>query len=159
MNAILADLRQPTCTEALSPAMQAYLRQRVRVATGEHLPQRWDIKLYQCLGDERSAATLCEDLLDFVADDPQGISGIVAVFECSPCTTDTPFAANLQRHLQLMHSASPDLALSGDSAALDANENIALRIAGRPFQLIVLHADAQRLSRVMPCPVLVFSAL
>lgn len=159
MNALLADLRQPTCTEALSPAMQAYLRQRVRAATGEQSPQRWDIKLYQCIGDERSADALCEDLIDFVAGESKGINGLVAVFECSPCTADTPFAANLQRHLQLMQAASPELTVPGDHQTSNAIDDIAVRIGSCAFQLIVLHADAERLSRVMPCPVLVFSAL
>jgi hypothetical protein len=150
--------------DALSPAMQSYLRQRVSDAGADApwlLPPRWDIKLYQGLGDSHSAAALCRDLLALVQQDgnpPR--AGLLAVFECAPASGGTPdFSASLATHLHLMHSLDARL---GDVEMADshkANDDLQLQILDRSFRLIAMHADAERLSRVLPCPVLAFSAL
>lgn len=156
--AALFDLRQPTCTEALSPAMQNYLLERVRGATAT-VPQQWQINLYQALGDARSAEVLCQDLLAFAEqkphDGPPG--GLVAVFECAPDEQAREFAPALWRHLQLMCGGSPRLRTLGrDSGPAPDEDLVHLRIDAQDLDLIVMHAEAERLSRVMPCPVLIF---
>jgi hypothetical protein len=161
-------LRQPTCTEALSPDMQLYLRQRVRMATGDAV-QRCHIRLYQCLGDARSAEALYEDLIDFAdsecdtleAPDVHGgmrrAPGLVAVFECPPGSPEQEFAPALWRHLQLMSDMDERLDIVGRSSGSAPQEDeVRLRVRERSFRLVVMHAQAERLTRVMPCPVLIF---
>jgi YqcI/YcgG family len=144
--------------------MQSYLRQRVSDAGADAsclLPPRWDIKVYQGLGDSHSAAALCQDLLALVQQEssPPRV-GLLAVFECAPACGGSPdFSASLATHLQLMHSLDARL---GDVEMADydkTNDDLQLQILGRSFRLIAMHADAERLSRVLPCPVLAFSAL
>lgn len=151
--------------DALSPDMQSYLRQRVSDAGADApwlLPPRWDIKLYQGLGDSRSAAALCQDLLALAqhGDNPPS-AGLLAVFECASASAGAPdFSASLAWHLRLMHKLDArlgDVERAG-SQHLDDNE-LQLQILDRSFRLIAMHADAERLSRVLPCPVLAFSAL
>lgn len=154
MNAI--DLRQPTHTEALSPAVQRYLLDRVRAATLGG-PQQWQIRLYQCLADRRSAETLCQDLWQFVLEDAQAQDGLVAVFECPPGEARQEFAPMLWRHLQLLRELNPRVCPQGRcSGAAPEEDEVPMRIAEQDFELIVMHAEAERLSRVMPCPVLIF---
>ncbi|MET0517390.1 MAG: YqcI/YcgG family protein [Burkholderiaceae bacterium] len=154
----VTDLRQPTCTEALSQDMQSYLRQRVRMATSD-AAQRCDIRLYQCLGDERSAEALYEDLIDFAAE-PQHdhpAAGLVAVFECPPGAPEQEFAPALWRHLQLMSDIDDGLNIVGRSSGTAPQEDeVRLRVREQDFRLVVMHAQAERLTRVMPCPVLIF---
>lgn len=149
----LAELRQPTRTERLSPAMRRYLQERVTPIAG---PQRsgmpCTMRLYQCLGDPGSARALGEDLRAFASAHEAG--DFIAVFEC-PCGGGAAsFAAALQRHLALMREADAagDIGIprpdDGDRA------DFRLRVLGEEFLLIALHADAAQLSRVLPCPAL-----
>lgn len=154
----LADLSQATRMEALSPAMQSYLRERVSEAGADApwlLPTQWQIKLYQCLGDEGSARALCQDLLR-MAGAEQDDAGLMAVFECAPCQNRRAFEASLAQHLRLMRQFDTRLSLTH---LLGHNDEARLQIMSRSVRLISLHADAQRLSRVLPCPVLAFSIL
>ncbi|QPF75391.1 hypothetical protein G8A07_22360 [Roseateles sp. DAIF2] len=155
MNAILDDLRQPTCTEALSPAMQRYLFERVAAVAQRALDAACPMHLYQCLGDPGSARTLAQDLHAFAAQNQAG--SFIAVFECpSPCNEGDgqSFAATLDHHLGLMRQADAGIGpLQRRDKGLDGDD-FRLSILGREFSLIALHAEAGRLSRVLPCPVL-----
>lgn len=161
------DLRQPTCHEGLGTAMEIYLRDRVRAAAAGSaipMPRHLNFKLYQCLGDGRSAEALCEDLLDLAAA-PQssrhGAAGLVAVFECAPDSDpagdiDRPrFATLLAQHLTLMRHQDHRVDTVAAMQSPD-EERLTLTILGHRYRLIVMHPDAERLARVMPCPVLVF---
>lgn len=157
------DLRQPTTHESLGTAMEIYLRDRVHAAAAGSaipMPRHLQFKLYQCLGDGRSAEALCEDLLDLAAE-PRTGAGLVAVFECAPDSDpagdiDQPsFATLLAQHLTLLRHQDHRV---DTAAALQSpdEERLTLTIHGQRFRLIVMHADAERLARVMPCPVLAF---
>lgn len=161
------DLRQPTCHEGLGTAMEIYLRDRVRAAAAGSavaMPRHLEFKLYQCLGDGRSAEALCEDLLELAAEphsSRQSVTGLVAVFECATDSepaddADRPgFATLLAQHLTLLRHQDHRV---DTAAALQVpdEERLTLTILGHRYRLIVMHPDAERLARVMPCPVLVF---
>ena len=147
----LDELRQPTCTETLSPAMRRYLEERVAAlaAPRGHGRQACTLRLYQCLGDPGSARTLAEDLCAFVI--AGGAGGFVALFEC-PCNGDA-----LRRHLALMHRAEPGIAALPPTPDNEADDDdFRLRVLDQEFGLIALHPEATRLSRVLPCPALLF---
>lgn len=154
----LADIRQATRLEGLSPAMQSYLRERVSEAGADApwlLPTQWQIRLYQCLGDEGSARALCEDLLRMTGTE-QDDAGLMAVFECAPCQDRRSFEASLATHMRLMQQFDARLSLTHLRGHIDEAR---LQIMSRGVRMIALHADAERLSRVLPCPVLAFSIL
>lgn len=154
-----ADLSQATRMEGLSPVMQSYLRERVSEAGADSpwlQPTQWQIKLYQCLGDEGSARALCRDLLLMANSDGPEDAGLVAVFECAPCLDRRSFEASLTAHLRLMQQFDVGLALTQLRGHIDEAH---LQIMSRSVRMIALHADAERLSRVLPCPVLAFSML
>lgn len=151
------DLRQPTCTEALSPAMRHYLHDRISLATGHTEACR--MRLYQCVSDDGSARALAEDLLEFASSkQPQAFA---AVFECPPQPTEFSFARTLKRHLGLMSEIEPRIrtlhVAEADAAAVD--DEFRLRVLDHELHLTALHPDAGRLSRVLPCPVLLFQRL
>lgn len=147
------DLRQPTCAEALSPAIEGYLRERIAQAAGALATRCDQIRLYQCLADPGSALALGEDLLA-LARQP-GPAGLAAVFECPPVPHHQGFAGSLWRHLRLMHKLVQGIEMPPQAPA-EADAELLLRVEGRLFHLIALHPDAGRLSRVMPCPLLLF---
>lgn len=167
MDLSVDDLRQPTCHEGLGTAMEIYLRDRVQAAAAGSavpMPRRLQFKLYQCLGDGRSAEALCEDLLDLAAE-PQssrhGAAALVAVFECATDSepaddADRPgFATLLAQHLTLMRHQDHRVDTAPALQSPD-EERLTLTILGHRYRLIVMHPDAERLARVMPCPVLAF---
>ncbi|MDC6169258.1 hypothetical protein [Paucibacter sp. XJ19-41] len=155
----LADISQATRLEGLSPAMQSYLRERVSEAGADApwlLPTQWQMRLYQCLGDAGSARALCRDLLDLADTAASDDAGLVAVFECAPCQDRRSFEASLATHLRLMQQFDTRLSLTHLRGHID---EAWLQIMSRSVRMIALHADAERLSRVLPCPVLAFSML
>jgi YqcI/YcgG family len=148
----------PLASDPLSPATQAYLHERVADACAPRCPRRLDIRLYQCLADDVSVQALCRDLLACA----NGSSSLVAVFECPAPAPEHGFVAALREHLMQMERMEPNIrpvpaAHPGD-VHVDTDE-WRIRVLGRDFLLIAMHADAERLSRVMPCPVLVFHPL
>lgn len=154
-----ADISQTTRLEGLSPAMKSYLRERVSEAGADApwlLPAQWQMRLYQCLGDAGSARALCRDLLDVADTAASDNAGLVAVFECAPCQDRRSFEATLATHLRLMQQFDSRLSLTHLRGHVDEAR---LQIMSRSVRMIALHATAERLSRVLPCPVLAFSLL
>lgn len=155
----MLDLRQPTCAEALSPAAEGYLCERLALLpSGAAALRPGQVRLYQCLADRGSAQALAEDLLALTAQ-RQGPAGLAAVFEC-PSGAARAFDAELRRHLQLLQLLEPRIdADAAIAAEPEAEEALFLRVDGCDLRLIALHPGAGRLARVLPCPVLLFQLL
>ncbi len=153
----------PLASDPLSPATQAYLHERVGDACAPLAPRRLDIELYQCLADDVSVQALCHDLLACA----EGNASLVAVFECPAPAPERGFMHALREHLTQMQRLEPHIcpvspALAADEPGADRDrgtDDWRIRVLGRDFLLIAMHADAERLSRVMPCPVLIFHPL
>jgi hypothetical protein len=157
MAAVSAASSLPLASDPLSPATKAYLQRRVGDASAPLIPQQLRIKLYQCLADGISVQALCQDLLQAA----RGGFSLAAVFECPPPAPEQGFGAALHQHLQQMQHLEPRISAAGIEPGTIDEEDLALRlrVLGQDFLLIAMHADAERLSRVMPCPVLVFHPL
>jgi len=155
----MLDLRQPTCAEALSPAAEGYLCERLALQlSGAAVLRPCQVRLYQCLADRGSAQALAEDLLALTAQ-RQSPAGLAAVFEC-PSGAAQAFDAELRRHLQLLQLLEPRIdADAAIAAEPEAEEALLLRVDGCDLRLIALHPGAGRLARVLPCPVLLFQLL
>ncbi len=154
-------LMSPIDTD-FSPTMQSYLRERVRLAEAEApwlLPETWPIQRYACLGEADCAAACCRELLRAAQTSPygEGLGGLIAVFDQLGGDPLQPsFASRLSLHLHLMEQFDARLRLiqlrSYSGEAL-------LQVLTQRFGLVCLHAQADQLSRITPCPVLAFAAL
>lgn len=141
----------------LSPALQSYLRECVsdrlmeerRYASGEAQLPWFRIHLYLSLGDPASALAVDHDLREGCV--PGGM-GLIALFGQLAPGLDIHEAMCRQMHL--MHGCDEALELLTPPSEKRWTR---LNVGPCRYSVLTLHEQAERLHRVMPCPMLIFS--
>lgn len=125
------------------------------------------IRVYRSLGDAACARQNVNDLRVFAREQLDGpvdpastnvFRSFIAGFDVQEELSEEAFEQRLWRHLQLMHEADRATSAWDESVSHDPhNAKFSFSIAGHAFFVIGMHANASRIARRMPVPVLVFN--